>query len=199
MSRSTFARHLPPCLVLCALFVLSSPPAHAQREAATADARLRALYTEEWNWRRQELARSGDQPGGASDRFPRVDAASQQARLAYWTRDAGDAGQHPVRRALARGEGERAGLPHLHPRARQRRAGSGPTKRRSTATPSSGPSSRRARASPPPTRIAPIWGASATCRATSTSRSPTCGPGSRAASPCRACRSSGATRRSSRT
>ncbi|MBL8962315.1 MAG: DUF885 family protein, partial [Gemmatimonadetes bacterium] len=45
---------------------------------ATAEARLRALYTTEWEWRGRELARN-------SDTFPRVDAASQQARLAYWT------------------------------------------------------------------------------------------------------------------
>ena len=73
--------------MLCSLFVLSSPPAHAQREAATADARLRALYTEEWNWRQQGAgARAAISRGDASDHFPRVDAASQQARLAYWTR-----------------------------------------------------------------------------------------------------------------
>ena len=87
MSRSTFARHVPPpCLVLSALFVLLSPAVHTQPAAASADARLRALYTDEWNWRRKELARSGDQTSDASDRFPRVDAASQQARLAYWTK-----------------------------------------------------------------------------------------------------------------
>jgi len=49
---------------------------------ASADARLRALYTEEWNWRQSEMARGP----GAGDRFPRVDAASQETRLAYWTR-----------------------------------------------------------------------------------------------------------------
>ena len=49
---------------------------------ASADARLRALYTEEWNWRQIEMARGP----GAADRFPRVDAASQETRLAYWTR-----------------------------------------------------------------------------------------------------------------
>ena len=59
----------------------------AQSAPATADARLRALYTEEWTWRQREFGRRSDQPGeaGASDRLPRVDAASQQARLAYWT------------------------------------------------------------------------------------------------------------------
>ena len=60
---------------------LSSPSSAQTPTDASADARLRALYTEEWSWRQQELGR-----GAASDRFPRVDAASQQARLAYWTR-----------------------------------------------------------------------------------------------------------------
>jgi uncharacterized protein (DUF885 family) len=57
-------------------------PVSAQPQAdSSADARLRALYTEEWNWRQEELKR-----GPAASAFPRVDAASQQARLAYWTR-----------------------------------------------------------------------------------------------------------------
>jgi uncharacterized protein (DUF885 family) len=74
--------------VLSTVLVLLPAAAPTQPDAASADARLRALYTEEWTWRRQEMARSSDQPGdaGASDHFPRVDAASQQARLAYWTR-----------------------------------------------------------------------------------------------------------------
>ncbi len=71
-----------------AALVLVPASAQTQRDTGSADARLRALYTEEWNWRQQEMARSSDQPGeaGASDHFPRVDAASQQTRLAYWTR-----------------------------------------------------------------------------------------------------------------
>ena len=75
-------------LVLCGILVLLPVPAETQRDTRSADARLRALYTEEWNWRRAEMGRRSDEPGeaGASDRFPKVDAASQQARLAYWTR-----------------------------------------------------------------------------------------------------------------
>jgi uncharacterized protein (DUF885 family) len=65
-------------------------PASAQTQPGTSspDARLRALYTEEWNWRQKEMARVGDQYGGAggSDHLPRVDASSQQARLSYWTK-----------------------------------------------------------------------------------------------------------------
>jgi uncharacterized protein (DUF885 family) len=49
--------------------------------AGTADARLRALYTAEWSWRQQQLARG---PGAVG--FPRVDAATQESRLAYWTK-----------------------------------------------------------------------------------------------------------------
>jgi uncharacterized protein (DUF885 family) len=81
MSRSPFVRGLVTCAVLGAVIALAPPKAQTQRDANSADARLRALYTEEWSWRQQELGRDG-----ASNRFPRVDAASQQARLAYWTK-----------------------------------------------------------------------------------------------------------------
>src|SRR5690606_18611887 len=71
-------------LALFALLVVPAAPLGAQ-EATSADARLRALYTAEWEWRQRELSPRSD--GSAyADRFPRVDAASQQARLEYWTR-----------------------------------------------------------------------------------------------------------------
>ena len=76
-----------PRLVLCVVMaaVLSN---HASAQAATdADTRLRSLYTSEWNWRQVEMAREpGDGSRGLSDHFPKVDAASQDARLTYWTR-----------------------------------------------------------------------------------------------------------------
>lgn len=62
----------------------------------TADARLRALYTAEWSWRQAELGRQAGPGGrGGPDRFPRVDAASQQTRLAYWTRALAELEQIP--------------------------------------------------------------------------------------------------------
>ena len=96
----SFVRTLLAALGVCAAFVFSSAPTETAAQTApqaasqtppssgSADAKLRALYTEEWNWRRRELARAGDQQGpeDASERFPKVDAASQQARLEYWTR-----------------------------------------------------------------------------------------------------------------
>ncbi|MFN8668740.1 MAG: DUF885 family protein [Gemmatimonadaceae bacterium] len=59
--------------------VLAPVLAHAQVARGTADARLRKLYTAEWEWRQQEFGRG-------KDTFPRVDAQAQAARLAYWTR-----------------------------------------------------------------------------------------------------------------
>ena len=85
MSSSPFIRSLLTCVVVCAM---AASAATAQPADTTADGRLRALYTAEWTWRQREMARRNDEPGdaGADDHFPRVDAASQQARLAYWTR-----------------------------------------------------------------------------------------------------------------
>src|ERR687897_1921206 len=71
--------------LICFLFIAAPASWLVSAESqpdGSADARLRALYTEEWDWRGKELLRGG----GTSDRFPRVDAASQQARLAYWTK-----------------------------------------------------------------------------------------------------------------
>ena len=88
MMSKSFDRKRLASLLLCGVLVLLPATAETQRDTSSADARLRALYTEEWNWRRKEMARTSDQPGeaGESDHFPRVDAASQQARLAHWTR-----------------------------------------------------------------------------------------------------------------
>jgi uncharacterized protein (DUF885 family) len=70
-----------------ALLIARPVAAQAQAGGASADERLRQLYTEEWTWRQREMGREpGPGDRGVSDRFPRVDAASQQARLEYWTK-----------------------------------------------------------------------------------------------------------------
>lgn len=84
------------CAIVVA-FALTTPavvfaapmPATMQAPASgSADARLRAIYTAEWEWRQKEFAREpGDTAkSAAADHLPRVDAASQQARLSYWTK-----------------------------------------------------------------------------------------------------------------
>ncbi|MBU3078535.1 DUF885 domain-containing protein [Sphingomonas quercus] len=82
MSITKRLRLLP--LLLAATAAAAASPSLAQ--PGGADARLRALYEKEWAWRQQELARAtGDDGFSASgDHLPRVDAASQEARLAYW-------------------------------------------------------------------------------------------------------------------
>jgi uncharacterized protein (DUF885 family) len=59
-------------------------PAHAQDNAA--EKTFKDTYATEWTWRRVELGRGDeDASGPVQDRLPHVDAAAQQARLAYWT------------------------------------------------------------------------------------------------------------------
>ncbi|RYD40313.1 MAG: DUF885 domain-containing protein [Sphingomonadales bacterium] len=84
-------------ILLSSLTLLPFAPAMAQTPAAaeppaaaastdSADSRLKALYEAEWAWRQKEFARRvGDPPFTASaDHLPRVDAATQAARQAYW-------------------------------------------------------------------------------------------------------------------
>src|SRR5688572_1703796 len=73
-----------PILPLATLLVVQSLCTQAVR-AQSPDERLRSLYTAEWNWRQRELAQR-DATGETPAQFARVDAATQQARLAYWTR-----------------------------------------------------------------------------------------------------------------
>lgn len=65
--------------LLAATIVALASSAAAAQPPASADARLRALYTAEWEWRQRDMGRG-------NDAFPRIDAAAQQARLDYWTR-----------------------------------------------------------------------------------------------------------------
>ena len=73
------------------------PVAPAQAAPTSADQRLRALYEAEWAWRREQEARlEGRGAGALADHLPRVDPASQQARLAYWQRTLAELDRIPV-------------------------------------------------------------------------------------------------------
>ncbi len=67
--------------VAAAAFVLMSA---AEAAPHSADARFRALYTAEWTWREHQFADNEDSHKPIVDHLPRVDPASQAARLAYW-------------------------------------------------------------------------------------------------------------------
>lgn len=81
------------------LAVLLMGPAHAlaagkeagpnapAAAAGAMDDQFRRIYEAEWTWREKEFGRidDGDGQSSRSDHWPRVDAASQERRLAYWS------------------------------------------------------------------------------------------------------------------
>lgn len=85
MTRASFL--LPLLLASAALpaAAAAAQTAPVSRAAASADDRLRALYTAEWAWRQKEFGElEGSGPGARAGYLPKVDAAAQAARLAYW-------------------------------------------------------------------------------------------------------------------
>jgi uncharacterized protein (DUF885 family) len=67
-------------LLALAVVVIFASPAAGQN----ADARLRAIYTSEWQWREAQFADDEDGVKPVVDHLPKVDAATQAMRLAYW-------------------------------------------------------------------------------------------------------------------
>jgi uncharacterized protein (DUF885 family) len=61
---------------------LTAAPASAK--SLSADARLRAIYTAEWAWREAQFASDGNETKPVVDHLPKVDPATQAARLAVW-------------------------------------------------------------------------------------------------------------------
>jgi uncharacterized protein (DUF885 family) len=72
----------------CLLFASAAAPACATGATGTAaDAKFKALYTQEWKWRQaQRLEDEEDDVSGIRSSLPRVDEATQRLRLAYWER-----------------------------------------------------------------------------------------------------------------
>lgn len=56
----------------------------AVQRAATADAKVKALYDAEWAWRVKEFADPDDDMTARAGYLPHVDPASQRRRLDYW-------------------------------------------------------------------------------------------------------------------
>jgi uncharacterized protein (DUF885 family) len=78
LSLALFSSLLPTAPALAAATASQAAP-------GTADARFQAIYKEEWQWRvKQRLAWDEDAPREARGELARVDARTQEARLAYW-------------------------------------------------------------------------------------------------------------------
>lgn len=71
------------CLLLCLSAAQAAAPAV---KPGPADAQFKALYTQEWKWRISQKQEDGedDDNSGVSPSLPRIDAATQNKRLAYW-------------------------------------------------------------------------------------------------------------------
>ncbi|MBV8910586.1 MAG: DUF885 family protein [Gammaproteobacteria bacterium] len=70
--------------VLLALLATAGGGCSRQSRQQAADARLRAIYTKEWNWRTEQQADDENGTRPVADHLPRVDPATQQLRLRYW-------------------------------------------------------------------------------------------------------------------
>ena len=53
-------------------------------KAPSADARLQAIYSDEWKWRQEQFADDEDAQRRIADHLPKVDPAAQAQRLKMW-------------------------------------------------------------------------------------------------------------------
>ncbi|HEX3603064.1 MAG TPA: DUF885 family protein, partial [Steroidobacteraceae bacterium] len=63
----------------CAILTIS-----ACNQTPSADARLQKIYADEWRWREQQFPDNEDAQKPIQDHLPRVDPATQAARLQMW-------------------------------------------------------------------------------------------------------------------
>jgi uncharacterized protein (DUF885 family) len=73
-------------MVAAALFASALAGCSQRAPEQSADARLRALYTREWQWRQEQQPDDEDGTRPVADHLPHVDPAAQQRRLEYWQR-----------------------------------------------------------------------------------------------------------------
>jgi uncharacterized protein (DUF885 family) len=72
-------------MLLCAAIMLvAATSAPSQAAARKEYAKLRAIYTAEWNWREAQFADDEDGQKPVVDHLPKVGPAAQTARLRYW-------------------------------------------------------------------------------------------------------------------
>ncbi len=86
---------LSSCMVMVSTVHAAPQPMHAPADVANAtgnanpaDKRFHDLYAREWQWRQLQFAGADDEngPAKAAGHLPKVDAATQAMREAYWAR-----------------------------------------------------------------------------------------------------------------
>lgn len=68
--------------ILLAVSAMAVMPAKAAEKSA--DAQFEAIYTKEWNWRKDQFADGEDGQAPIEDHLPKVDPKTQDMRLHYW-------------------------------------------------------------------------------------------------------------------
>ena len=71
-------------LLISSLVILMTACSQQSQAPQTTDERLRAIYAAEWKWREEQFADDENAQKPVSDHLPKVDPASQEARLRYW-------------------------------------------------------------------------------------------------------------------
>lgn len=73
-------------LIMCGILAFAAAAQAEAPKPSTADERFKAIYSEEWTWRKQQFPGLDNEDRSAEhdDRLPAIDAKSQQARLQYW-------------------------------------------------------------------------------------------------------------------
>src|SRR5215469_3055922 len=71
-------------LLIAAVLGALLPGCSLKDRQHAADERLRAIYTEEWKWRTEQLPENEDGTLPIADHLPKVDPATQAMRLKYW-------------------------------------------------------------------------------------------------------------------
>ena len=76
------------CVAACLTVILTSSLFSHAADANT-DAQFKAIYEKEWAWRQAQRGEEEDDSAGAYRKvhaqLPKVDAATQEAKLRYWT------------------------------------------------------------------------------------------------------------------
>ena len=70
--------------ILAAVCAMSLEISGCAAKTHSADARLQAIYTEEWRWRDEQFADNEDAQKPIRDHLPKVDPATQAMRLRMW-------------------------------------------------------------------------------------------------------------------
>jgi uncharacterized protein (DUF885 family) len=84
LEEKEMAMRVAGVVLVCALLGATAALAETKGSARGEDAKLQAIYNAEWQWRLKLREEDEDQPQRVKAHLPKVDAATQQAKLVHW-------------------------------------------------------------------------------------------------------------------